>query len=195
MSSEIETPLVGLQASHGRPLAYRVSETVALTELPDVGLANLRLDPGSQALRDAVRAGLGLDLPLRPNTVAQGTDAMALWLGPDEWLLRSDTSSGAALAVRVEQALAGQWFAVTDQSSGYSVVQLHGPEAANVLNAGCPLDLHPRALAPGQCAQSHFFKAGVLLRPLGDQGDAWELIVRRSFADYTVRMLMDAMQT
>jgi len=194
MSSEIETPLVGLHARHGHPLAYRVSDAAGLAEQTGVVLVNLRLDPASRALRDAVRAGLGMDLPLQANTVTQGQGVMALWLAPDEWLLRAEEPQGDALAARVEQALAGHWFAVTDQTSGYSVVQLHGPEAMNVLNAGCPLDLHPRTLGAGRCAQSHFFKAGVLLRPLGDRGDAWELIVRRSFADYTVRMLMDAMQ-
>ncbi|MER1966435.1 sarcosine oxidase subunit gamma family protein [Castellaniella sp. GW247-6E4] len=194
MSTEIETPLVGLHARHGLPLAYRVSDAAELTEQLGVALANLRLDPASQPMRDAVRASLGLDLPLRPNTVTQAGGMTALWLAPDEWLLRADASGETTLAARVEQALTGHWFAVTDQTSGYSVLQVRGPEAANVLNAGCPLDLHPRALTLGQCAQSHFFKADMLLRPLGDRGDAWELIVRRSFADSTARMLMDAMR-
>jgi sarcosine oxidase subunit gamma len=40
------------------------------------------------------------------------------------------------------------------------------------------------------CAQSHYFKAAIILRPVAD--DAFEVIVRRSFADYTLRMLRDA---
>ncbi|MGB3426156.1 MAG: sarcosine oxidase subunit gamma family protein [Castellaniella sp.] len=196
MSSEIQqqSPLVGLQAGEGRPLQHRAAGRVLLNEQPLVGLANLRLDPGSDAVRDALRAGLGLELPLAPNTVSRGRDAMALWLGPDEWLLRALPDGPVDLAARVESALAGHWFAVTDQTSGYSVVQLHGPGTRDALNAGCPLDLHPGVLTLGQCAQSHFFKASVLLRPLDEQGDGWELIVRRSFADATVRLLMDAMQ-
>ncbi len=196
MSSEIkqQTPLASLQADYGQPLRHRTSGRVLLNELPLVGLANLRVDPGSGAILDALRAGLGLELPVAPNTVAQGRDAMALWLGPDEWLLRASSDGPAELAARVEAVLAGHWFAVTDQTSGYSVVRLHGPGTRDVLNAGCPLDLHPDVLKLGQCAQSHFFKASVLLRPLDEKGDGWELIVRRSFADYTVRMLLDAMR-
>lgn len=194
MSNEVETPLVGLQARHGSPLAYRVSDAAALRELPDVSLFNLRLDPDAPALAEAVRA-LGVELPLRPNTVAQGRGVLAMWLAPDEWLLRAEGAGRSDWAARIEAALAGRWFAVTEQTSGHSVVQLHGPGARDVLNAGCPLDLHPRALTLGQCAQSHFFKTGVLLRPLDEQGEGWELIVRRSFADYAVRMLMDAMQS
>ncbi|MHA3903009.1 sarcosine oxidase subunit gamma [Castellaniella sp. WN] len=197
MSSEIkqQTPLAGLWADFGQPLRHRAEGRVLLNELPLVGLANLRVDPGSGAILDALRAGLGLELPVAPNTVARGRDMMALWLGPDEWLLRASSDGPADLPARVEQTLAGHEFAVTDQTSGYSVVQLHGPGTRDVLNAGCPLDLHPRALTLGQCAQSHFFKTSVLLRPLDEQGDGWELIVRRSFADYAVRMLLDAMQS
>ncbi|KAB0623544.1 sarcosine oxidase subunit gamma [Castellaniella defragrans] len=197
MSSETlqqQTPLAGLYADFGQPLRHGSAGQVLLNELPLVGLANLRADPGSGAILDALRSGLGLDLPLVPNTVAQGRDAMALWLGPDEWLLRAPSGAPADLAAHVEAALAGHWFAVTDQTSGHSVVRLRGPGARDVLNAGCPLDLHPRVLTLGQCAQSHFFKASVLLRPLDGHGDGWELIVRRSFADYVVRMLLDAMR-
>ncbi len=60
----------------------------------------------------------------------------------------------------------------------------------DVLARGCPLDLHPRAFKPGQCAQSHYFKSSIVLIPTGD--DAFEIVVRRSFADYFVRIMLDA---
>ena len=43
---------------------------------------------------------------------------------------------------------------------------------------------------PGQCAQSHFFKASIVLVPTGD--DTFEIVVRRSFADYFCRIMLDA---
>lgn len=193
MSIELETPLVGLHTGTGAALARGTPDRVQLTEQMGVALVNLRADPADSALLRLLQARLGLDLPVAPNTVSQGGGLTAFWLAPDEWLLMGDAGSDALVA-QIEQLLAGHRFAVTDQSSGYSVVRLQGPEARDVLNAGCPLDLHPRALTLGQCAQSHFFKAAVLLRPLDAQGQAWELTVRRSFADYTARMLMDAMQ-
>jgi len=195
MSIEIlqETALAGLHARYGDPLRQGNPDTVELSELPLVGLANLRVDSSSPVLREALQAALGVDLPVVPNTVAQGERVTALWLATDEWCLRADSLTNGIVA-RVEQALAGQWFAITEQSSGFAVLRLRGPGSRDVLNGGCPLDLHPRTLRPGQCAQSHFFKASVLLRPLDGTGDSWEVIVRRSFADYTVRMLLDAME-
>lgn len=60
----------------------------------------------------------------------------------------------------------------------------------DVLARGCPLDLHPRVFKPGQCAQSHYFKTSIVLVPTGD--DAFEIVLRRSFADYFVRIMLDA---
>lgn len=47
-----------------------------------------------------------------------------------------------------------------------------------------------RVRSPGQCAQSHYFKSSIVLIPTGD--DAFEIVLRRSFADYFVRIMLDA---
>ncbi|TAM81740.1 MAG: sarcosine oxidase subunit gamma [Candidimonas sp.] len=189
-----ESPLAGLHDAPGQLLRRGDEASVRLEEQPLIELANLRVDPASTPARDALHAAFDLDLPATPNTVAQGRDVMALWLAPDEWLLRAGESWRGDLAGQVQAALADvELFAVTNQGSANSTLRLHGPKSRDVLNAGCPLDLHPRMFKPGQCAQSHYFKASVLLRVLDSQGNDWELIVRRSFADYTARMLLDAM--
>lgn len=192
IETEQETALAGLQERYGNPLRHGNPDRIELRELPLVRLANLRADPSSPAIRQALRQVLDLELPAAANTVAQSDSVTALWLAPDEWFLRTESFTADVVA-RVEQALTGQWFAITEQSSGFAVLQLRGPGVRDALNGGCPLDLHPRSLPLGTCAQSHFFKASIVLRPLDDGNQAWELIVRRSFADYTVRMLLDAM--
>ena len=60
-----------------------------------------------------------------------------------------------------------------------------------LLAKGCPLDLHPRAFDVGQCAQSHLAKAPILIRQL-DREPSFEIVVRRSFADYFWLWLEDA---
>lgn len=189
-----ETPLVGLGHppggfTHGQPAS------VLLAELPFVELTNLRGEPESPGFMTAVRDSIGTELPTTPNTVAISTDCCAMWLAPNEWLLRTTGSQSTDLARRLDAALGKQFFAATDQSSGYSVIRLSGPHARAVLAKGSPLDLHPRAFTVGQCAQTHYFKTSVLLRRLDLSGqEAWEVIVRRSFADYAARMMMDAME-
>lgn len=141
---------------------------------------NLRGSPSDGEFLAAVRGVLGFELPRVANTVASGGGHVAYWLGPDEWLLATNFSVTLARALR--EALARRFAAVTEVGGGNEVLVLPAATARDALAAECPLDLDPRAFGPGQCAQTRFAHAAVLLRPL-DNGDM-ELIVRRSFADY-----------
>jgi sarcosine oxidase subunit gamma len=105
-------------------------------------------------------------------------------------LLQSTEPRKPTVARTLRSSLAGQFAAVVDVSSSYTVIELSGDRARAVIQKGCPLDLHPRVFTVGQCHQSHFFKAPVVLRPVA--GNAYELVLRRSYADYAARMLLDA---
>src|SRR6187402_3823357 len=64
------------------------------------GSAGVRLMPAASASRISLRApetsvaalssALGLALPTSPKTSARSDGRMALWLGPDEWLVIDD---------------------------------------------------------------------------------------------------------
>ncbi|HBP31840.1 MAG: sarcosine oxidase subunit gamma [Advenella sp.] len=191
--SRQQTPLAGLTGGasafeHGSP------ERVALIEVPFVKLVNLRGDPENTDFTAALQNTIGIILPTEPNTTAESDHYCVMWLSPDEWMIRAKGPQAGDLPTRLNVALQGIFCAVTDQSSAYSVLQLSGPKARCVLAKGCPLDLHPRVFGTEQCAQSHYYKTSVLLRRPNDRtDDCWEVIVRRSFADYAVRMLMDGM--
>lgn len=150
------------------------------------GHVNLRGGAGDAAFRDGVRRVLGVDLP-GANTTAVGEIGVVYWLGPDEWLIASVSRPAGALVDGLRAALGEIFSAVTDVSGGQSVYVLAGPDARDVLAHDCPLDLHPRALSEGQCAQTRLAKAAVLLRPLA--GEAMEITVRRSFAGYLQQWL------
>lgn len=188
-----QTPLAGLTGGagafeHGSPAC------VILLEVPFAELVNLRGEPDNIDFTAAVQSTLGIPLPTEPNTTTESDQYCIMWLAPDEWMIRAKRPQAGDLPTRLNVALHGIFCAVTDQSSAYSIVQLSGPKARCVLAKGCPLDLHPRVFGAGQCAQSHYYKTSVLLRRLDDKaGEHWEVIVRRSFADYALRMLMDGM--
>lgn len=195
MSNKYDTPLVSLQNPPGTPMKRGNPTSVELEEIIFPEIINFRANPEQDGLVKAAGQALGQALPVVPNTTSTSDTHIAYWLSPDEWLIRSKDPmpEGGQLQRKLEGALAGQFFATTDQSSAYSVMQLRGPKARAVLAKGCPLDLHPSAIGPGRCAQSHYFRASVLLRPLDEANEAWEIIVRRSFADSTARVLLDAM--
>lgn len=147
---------------------------------------NLRGDPGEAAFLSAARGVLGFELPLAANTTAQSNEHVACWLGPNEWLVATH-GEGARLAAALRDALGASFSSVTEVGGGNAVFVLAGPTARDRLAQECPLDLDPSTFRPGQCAQTRFAKAAVLLRPL-DNGDI-ELTVRRSFADYLMHWI------
>ena len=166
---------------------------VELRERAFLGHLNLRGDPTDQAFLNAVKGVLGFGLPLEPNTVAKNDDLAALWLGPDEWLVLTPPDQQSGLAQALLDTLGDLHSAVTDVTGGQTVVNLSGARVRDVLSKGCTLDLHPRAFGAGRCAQTLLAKAMVTVRQL-DESPSFDLIVRRSFADYLAHWIEDAAQ-
>ena len=164
---------------------------VVIAERPFLGHLNLRGDPEDMGFTSAAAAILGLALPMEANTVAVNGALMALWLGPDEWLVVTSPNAQTRLSESLEAALHCMHAAVTDVTGGQTVITLGGPRARDVLAKGCPLDLHPSVFKPGDCAQTLVGKANVAIRCV-DDSPAFELIVRRSFAEYMALWLHDA---
>ena len=155
------------------------------------GHVNLRVDPANPEVLAAVHGILGFALPLQPNSVARNENITVFWLGPNEWLIMVADGAAAAIMSALQRALHGQFFAVTEVSGGQTIVVLRGKHVRDVLAKGCSLDLHARSFGPGRCAQSHLAKAPILLHQLDDD-PTFELILRRSFADYLWLWLLGA---
>ena len=164
---------------------------VTISERPFLGHLNLRGNPEDEGFMGAAASVLGFDLPTKPNTSSARGDLLALWLGPDEWHIVTPPVAQTTLLDSLEAAFNGMHVAVTDVTGGQSVITVSGPSARDVLAKGCPLDLHPTVFKPGDCAQTLLAKANVVIRCVEDS-PSFELIVRRSFAEYAAGWLVDA---
>jgi len=151
----------------------------------EAGLINLRANPGDAERVEAAASVLGQSLPLQANTFTAGAHRV-YWLGPDEWLAVTAAAQACELVRSLEAALTGKPFAVNDLSGGYVVLRLAGRKAREVLARGCTLDLHPDVFRAGSAAQTGLAKASVLIGLLDDAPE-FEIVVRRSFADYLCR--------
>ena len=138
-----------------------------------------------------VERALGFVLPVQPNTVSNGDGKQALWLGPDEWLILTPPDEQGPVSDRLGEVLDGVHSSVTDISGGQTLINLSGEHSREVLAKGCALDLHPRAFGEGRCAQTLVAGVGVTLRWAGPE-PSFDLIVRRSFAEYLALWLHDA---
>jgi sarcosine oxidase, subunit gamma len=160
---------------------------ITLAELAFAGKLILRGGDDVRA-RAAEALGFALTEPLR-STAGEG--ARALWLGPDEWLLLVPGEAASTTAAVLREALAGRHHAVVVVSDRLTGIAVDGQRSREILNAGCPLDLHRRAFAPGTVARTLLGKVAVVLhRPEDD--DRFELHVNGSLAPYAWRFLENA---
>lgn len=170
--------------------ASGLAERIRLTEVPFRSQLTLRLDADTPAA-EAAEQVLGVTLPTAPNTISASHTIEVLWMGPDEWLLLALDDAGERLREELEAALGAHHASVVDVSAQRTVIELAGADARDVLGKGCPLDLHPRAFAVGQCAQSTLARAQVVLLARSEEPAYW-VLVRASFAEYLAEWLLDA---
>lgn len=163
------------------------AEPVALSALPFTGKLLLR---GDAKVRGRAPSVLGYELPGTMRS-AGGDAIRALWLGPDEWLLLTAPDAVDSTAAALREGLAGLRHAVVVVSDRFTGIGIAGDRAADVLNAGCPLDLHPRAFPAGTATRTLLAKAPIVLHRQERQ-DAFELLVNGSFAPYAWLFLENA---
>jgi sarcosine oxidase subunit gamma len=180
-----QSPLVQIELGEPRGEAPRIEEK------PFLGYLNLRGRAGHTGFIAGVLKALGVEAPTEANTVIEAGDNRIFWLGPDEWLVVTPAGQQAQVKADLQAALAGVFSSVVDNSSGLTTIHVSGDNAAALIVTDCPLDLHAQAFKPGQCAQTRLARAGMTISPLSD-GSGFELIIRRSFADYLLLWLQDA---
>jgi sarcosine oxidase subunit gamma len=180
-----QSPLVQIELGEPRGEAPRIEEK------PFLGYLNLRGRAGHTGFIAGVLKALGVEAPTEANTVIEAGDKRIFWLGPDEWLVVTPAGQQAQVKADLQAALAGVFSSVVDNSSGLTTIHVSGDNAAALIATDCPLDLHAQAFKPGNCAQTRLARAGMTISPLSD-GSGFELIIRRSFADYLLLWLQDA---
>jgi len=189
--------LIGMRRSPLADLARSLMERavtgerhVRVSEWRFTTMVSLRVDPTSPAA-DALEGVLGTALPRSAGEVASHGQHSVLWQGPDEWLVVSEMSADVLVAA-LQESVAGAHAAVVDVSANRTVLELRGAAARAVLEKGCPLDLHPRAFAPGRAVATTLARIPLVLWQVGP--DSYRLLPRSSFADYVARWLLDASQ-
>jgi heterotetrameric sarcosine oxidase gamma subunit len=131
------------------------------------------------------------ELPVIPNS-ARGSDPVALWRGPDDWLVYSLSHPAGPLLDWIDALPTDTPLVVTDVSSASVLLELRGPAAVPILMRDCTLDLEGNAVPPGGCAHTAFAQTSVTIhRP--HEPDTWRLLVERSVALDVWDWLVDTM--
>jgi sarcosine oxidase subunit gamma len=161
-----------------------VREAAAMRLLPPAARFIFR---GRPAAITAAGGAFGVALPQEPCRAATAGSRAALWLGPDEWLLLAPDDEAAAIANAFAAALGALPHALVDVSLRQVALEIEGPQAASVLNAGCPLDLHHHIFPVGMCTRTLLAKAEIVLWRTAEH--RFRVEVGRSFGPYVWRFL------
>jgi sarcosine oxidase subunit gamma len=141
---------------------------------------------GPQAIAAAGNA-LALDISQVACRAAVNGERAALWLGPDEQLLLAP--DGLDLTATLTSALRDFPHSLVDVSHRQIGLEVSGPHASVMLNAGCPLDLDISAFPVGMCTRTVFAKAEIVLWRTSE--DVFHVEVWRSFAAYVSQFLAE----
>jgi len=172
-------------------------ERVQLISEPYCVKLNIRGEATNPAFCAAVESVCHLNLPLTPNTFHSDEHSSLLWLGPNEWQWRPTLVAGEesdpanAFVDKMRSSLSGIHSAVVDVSDYYWLFTMRGPYVYDLLEKGSPLDVRQRIREVGQCAQTRYGNAAVVLNklPLATV----QVQVRWSFADYLWQYLREGM--
>jgi len=201
-TSNTAQPGIGQSAATGQPAAIysaggqsRPSLT-AFRRAPEITASALvrALPPASRYIlrggpqvMTAAGSALGLTISQVACRAATNGQQAALWLGPDEQLLIAPES--ADLAATLQPALRDLPHSLVEVSHRQIALEVIGPHATNVLNAGCPLDLDLSAFPVGMCTRTVLTKAEIVLWRTDET--VFHVEVWRSFASYVTELLAE----
>ncbi len=164
------------------------SAGVQLRERKLLGHLVLRGSRENASFLNGVERVVGMALPETLQSVASETRSLG-WISPDEWLLILPGNEAFEVEQQLREAIEGH-YAVVNVSGGQTLIELSGEQAVNVLKKSTGYDLHAGNFPPGKVVTTTFAKTQAVIRRIDDT--RWELIIRRSFADYVWLWLQDA---
>jgi sarcosine oxidase, subunit gamma len=188
--SALSATSAGLTAQPG---AVAQAARVTIRPLQAEARWSLRVpEPDVAKLRTA--AGFQLDLPINRFHAHDGR--ISTRIGPNEWLLLGPEADAEMIAAELAAALKNQHHALVDVSHRNIALAVSGSAAAHVLNAGCPLDLHPDYFPPGMATRTLLGKCEILLFRTDDgaigTAPTFRVECWRSFATYVNAFLAES---
>lgn len=176
-------------ANRIHPLADQLFAGNSVTIKPVAARTRISLRAGDSEIK-AINKILGLNLPTQPKTSTMSGDRIAMWLGPDEWLILDKPKSTLK---ELPQNLSAILCSAVDISHRNTAISVTGENAANVINAGCPQNLALDVFATNACSRTILGKSEIILWRTAD--NAFHVECWRSFSHYVWKYLVDAAKT
>ncbi len=159
--------------------------SISMSEVSDRGMIDLRGEAGSVKFRQAAKAALGVDLPLKPRTSAVKGDVTVLWLSIDQWLVCCPRNEAGAMVDKLRENLGALHSLAVDVSDARAILRLEGDNVREVLMKGSSVDFTLPDYKAGLVRRLVFAEIAALAHIVADKPCTIDIYVFRSYADYT----------
>lgn len=132
---------------------------------------------------------IGLAAPL----TRSNADPNVAWIGPDHWLLISDTLNATEIIERCDVRLAKTTHNATDSTDALIVFRLRGLGVRDLLSSASGLDFRADAFLVGTCQRTRFAQIPVSVCAV--EIDEFELIFDRTYSSYLTSWIHDTNTT
>jgi len=134
---------------------------IRLRERPDLALVSLALPRDREAeAKLAIGSAFGLTIPDPGQSVSNGTHRL-MWMAPDRMMLVFPDD--APLAEPAIKAMLKDGCYSTNQTDGWVVLSISGPDVREALGRICPVDLHESAFPAGAVARTVMERMGAMV--------------------------------
>jgi sarcosine oxidase, subunit gamma len=162
---------------------------IHLREKKLLGHLTLRCNSENAEQLAAVERVLGAGLPLKPLSSVENGDYSISWISPDEWLILIPGQETFDMESRFRDEMVGH-YSLVNSSGGSTVLELSGEHVVDLLKKCTPVDLHIKEFPVGKVVSTVFAKSTAVIRRTDEK--RFELVIRRSFADYIWLWIQDA---
>ena len=146
-----------------------------------VGMVTLKGDLAAPIIAEAVDHMIEAAIPAPLSVVAGHQGRRAVWMAPDELLILTGSYYDASAIEAGERGgLAGEHAMVLNVTGARAVFRLTGPDVAETLAKGAPVDLSDAAFPVGRARRTHLSGLAVAFWRLGVA--EWEIVCQRSYA-------------
>ena len=128
-------------------------------------------------------------LQLAPPLGASGNEPLSMWLGPDRWLLVSDSMPAANIIRDCNKALGEYLHNAVEYSAALECFRIAGVGAGRLLATGSGIDFRPDKFKIGSCCRTRLAQVSAVI--VATMEDQFDIYVDRSYGRYLVNWLAD----
>ena len=186
MSEPVFTSALG----HRHDLERQPGLSVALSEVSDRGVIDIRGQSDDAKFMAASKSVLGVALPIAPRTSAAKGDVTILWFSVDHWLITLPRAQTSKTLDALQKKTKNLFAFACDVSDARAVIRVAGDGVREVLMKGTSVDLTSPEISTGTVRRMLFAEVAAACHVVDGDAGTFDLYVFRSNADHVWEWLL-----